>query len=303
MADPELRIYVGPDDDPRITEAVRRGGGVVSDSESAQAIIWLGRPEELRPKLHPGVHWVQLPSAGIEQWMQGSLLDDERIWTSAAGAYAHSVAEHALALVLAGSHRLHECARATTWTPALAGSRLARATVTIVGAGGIGLALIDLLKPLGVHIIAVTRSGRAISGIEAAAFGELGAIWPRSDIVVLAAPLTPETRGLLDSDVFRALPEHAWVINVGRGAIVDHSALVVALQQRWIAGAALDVTDPEPLPDDHPLWREPRALITPHVANPPDVLRNALAERIEENVRRFKRGDTLLGLALRARGY
>jgi D-3-phosphoglycerate dehydrogenase len=99
---------------------------------------------------------------------------------------------------------------------------------------------------------------------------------------------------LVGAAELRAMPEHAWIVNVARGSLIDTDALVEALHAGAIGGAALDVTDPEPLPDGHPLWSAPNALITPHVANPPSAMMRHLAERVRENVRRFAAGDELL---------
>ncbi|MDP8962333.1 MAG: hydroxyacid dehydrogenase, partial [Actinomycetota bacterium] len=231
------------------------------------------------------------------------LIDDQRVFTSAAGAYAPQVAEHALALMLAGRRRLASYARARGWQPCdtqvLSGS-----TVGIVGCGGIGRALIGLLQPLDVEVLAVNRSGEGVPGAARTLPAErTSEIWPQSDVVVLAAPATAQTRHLVAQPQLAAMAEHAWLVNVARGILVDTAALVEALNARAIAGAALDVTDPEPLPDDHPLWRQPRALITPHVANPPHAQRRSLAQRVRENVERRTRGDPLIGIVDPQRGY
>jgi phosphoglycerate dehydrogenase-like enzyme len=230
---------------------------------------------------------VQLPSAGVESWL--GRVDRERVWTSAAGAYGLPVAEHALALMLAGARRLPDCARAETWTEPPA-RPLDGSTVAIVGAGGIGRALIGLLEPLDVKVLAVTRRGR--DGTLPAS--RLPEVLPVAHHVVIAAPATADTRHIIGAAELEAMRDDAWLVNVARGALVDTDALVAALAAGSIAGAALDVTDPEPLPDGHPLWSEPRALITPHIANPWATLRRYLAQHVGENVARFARGEELL---------
>ncbi|ADB51439.1 D-isomer specific 2-hydroxyacid dehydrogenase family protein [Conexibacter woesei] len=315
-----LRVFVGPDAEPEIVDAVRAGGGTPADGAgAADAIVWLGAPDALVPLLHDGVRWVQLPNAGVERWLEGGLIGGasgdaaggavagggaERVWTSAAGAYADTVAEHTLALVLAGLRRLPECARAQAWDRSLEGRSLRGATVAIVGAGAIGRALIGLLAPFGARVIAVTLRGAPVPGAaETLPAARLAEVWPRADVVVLAAPATDATRHVVDTAVLRALPSHAWIVNVGRGALVDTDALVQALAAGEIAGAALDVTEPEPLPSDHPLWREPRALITPHVANPDAAIHTALAAFVADNVARRREGRELRGVIDVARGY
>ena len=306
------RIYVGPERNHfgaeyagDFVEAVERGGGVVVDEPGeAEAIVWLGSDNSrLSELLHPGVHWVQLPSAGVESWMEEGLIDMERVYTSAAGVYSETVAEHALALMLAGARRLHEAARATSWEVGF-GRLFAGSTVVILGAGGIGRALIRLLEPFSTHTLAVTRSGREVPGA-AASYSAEGTedLWPEGDFFVVAAPATGDTEKMIGAQELDAMQSHAWVVNVARGSLIDTDALVEALAEGRIGGAALDVTDPEPLPDGHPFWTEPRALITPHTANPPDALGRALAERIEENVSRFKAGEELIAVVDIEAGY
>jgi phosphoglycerate dehydrogenase-like enzyme len=279
-------MHVAPEPDRAIEEAVTAAGGRIAGLDQAEALIWLD-PDSFPEELPDEVRWVQLPSAGVERWLER--LDRERVWTSAAGAYGRPVAEHALMLLLAGTRRLADCARATSWQrPPLV--PLDGATVAIVGAGGIGRALIELLEPLRVEVLAVTRRGR--EGTISA--DRLGEVWPRAHHVVIAAPATGATRHLVGAEELAAMREDAWLVNVARGSVVDTDALVAALAAGEIAGAALDVTDPEPLPDGHPLWDEPRALITPHVANPDATLRRYLAELVRENVGRFAAGEELL---------
>lgn len=281
-------VHVAPEPDPDVEAAVRAAGGEVGPLEQADGLVWLDPdPEAFPAPLPERVRWVQLPSAGVEQWL--GRIDRERRWTTAAGAFGRPVAEHALALMLAGTRRLHEFARATTWTR-LPIAELAGSTVLVVGTGSIGRALIELLEPLRVEVLAVTRRGRdGTLPVE-----RLGEALPRAGFVVLAAPATPETRHLIGADELAAMREDAWLVNVSRGSLVDTDALVAALAEGSIAGAALDVTDPEPLPDGHPLWSQPRALITPHVANPDVTLRRDLAGLVGEQVRRLVAGEELL---------
>jgi D-2-hydroxyacid dehydrogenase (NADP+) len=281
-------VHVAPESDRAIEEAVSAAGGRLGRLEEAAALVWLdSNPASFPAALPDGVRWVQLPSAGVETWLDR--VDGARAWTSAAGAYGLPVAEHALTLMLAGARRLADCARASTWTAPPA-APLDGSTVAIVGAGGIGRALMRLLEPLDVRIVAVTRRGR--DGTLPA--DRLHEALPDAHHVVIAAPATAGTRHLIGAAELEAMRADAWLVNVARGALVDTDALVAALARGAIAGAALDVTDPEPLPDGHPLWSEPRALITPHIANPPVTLRRYLAQRVRENVARFANGEELL---------
>jgi phosphoglycerate dehydrogenase-like enzyme len=299
------RVLIGAHPDPVLADAVRRGGGeVVDDARDADAIVWRGDPPALRELLHPGIAWVQLSSAGVDRWLDAGAIDDDRLWTSGADAYSDAVAEHALALLLAGRRRLAESARARRWRKDLEGRPLRGATVAIVGAGGIGRALIGLIAPLGVEVLAVTRRGAPVDGAARTLPADrVAEAWSAADAIVLAAPATAETRHLVDAAALDAMRGDALLVNVARGSLVDTDALVRALAQRRIGAAALDVTEPEPLPEGHPLWDEPRALITPHTANPDAALLPRLAERVRENVARRRAGQPLLGVVELARGY
>jgi D-3-phosphoglycerate dehydrogenase len=293
-------IHIGPGDDDGLAGAVRAGGGEVTPLDGADAVVWFGGAAEL-PELPESVRWVQLPSAGIESWLERIRAAPGVVWTSAAGAYATDVAEHALALLLAGVRGLARYARAETWEPQ--DDRLFEgSTVAVVGAGGIGRALIARLAPHDVEVVAVTRRGEPVAGAARTLPADrLAEVWPAADHFVIAAPATAATKHLVGAEQLAAMPSHAWLVNVARGSLIDSDALVSALREGSIAGAALDVTDPEPLPDGHPLWE--LALITPHVANPPTAMYRHLARRVEENVRRFAAGEELEALVEPDRGY
>jgi D-2-hydroxyacid dehydrogenase (NADP+) len=295
-------IHIGPFEQPEIVRAVEAGGGRPVPLEEAEGVVWIA-PESELGELPESVRWVQLQSAGVEPWMDRIAATPDVTFTSATGVYATDVAEHALTLLLAGVRGLAHYARTRTWEPRddrlLEGS-----TVAIVGAGGIGRALIERLLPLDVEVVAVTRRGRDVPGAaRALAADRMDEVWGAADHFVIAAPATSATRHLVGAEALAAMPSHAWVVNVARGSLIDTDALVAALAAGQIGGAALDVTDPEPLPDGHPLWSEPRALITPHVANPPSAQWRHLAKRVEENVRRFAAGEELVAPVDAERGY
>jgi phosphoglycerate dehydrogenase-like enzyme len=249
------------------------------------------------PELPDSVRWVQLPSAGVESWFDAGTIDHDRLWTSAGGVYARPVAEHCLALMLAGDRKLGQFAVARSWesegrnhTRVLEGL-----TVAIVGAGGIGRALIEMLQPFRVEILAVTRSGREVEGAARSfAAAQLDEVWPLAHHIVIAAPATEGTRHLVSTPQLEAMRDDAWLVNVARGSLIDTDALVEAARNGTILGAGLDVTDPEPLPDGHPLWELDNVLITPHLANPESVEESLLGDRVRENVRRFAAGEDLL---------
>lgn len=295
---PTPRIAVlPPGAAPALEEAVVEGGGELVAVEDAEAVVWAdpGGPGDLRETLdaHPDVAWVQLPWAGIEPFV-GSL-DADRRWTCGKGVYADPVAEHVLALTLGLLRGVGHYARQTTWSEPL-GRNLVGARVTILGAGGITATLVRLLLPFGCHLTVVRRHADPLPGVaHVVATADLHDVLPTTDVLVLALALTPETEGIVGAAELAALPDHAVLVNVARGRHVDTDALVQALEEGRLGGAGLDVTDPEPLPDGHPLWSTPNTIVTPHVGNTPEMGRRLLAARVRENVARFGRGDPLLG--------
>lgn len=302
------RVAVKPSPAPFATDAVVAGGGiVVDDATSAEGLVWLDwfRTADLAETLKtaPDVRWVQLPSAGIERAVEAGLLDRDRIWTSAKGAFAEPVAEHALALSLAGLRQLHERARATSWGQP-AGLSLFDRRVTILGGGGITMALLRLLEPFRTEATVVRRKPDPVPGAaRTVPASELRAVLPGSLLVILALALTPETVHIIGKDELARMDGTSWLVNVARGRHVDTDGLAAALADGSIGGAALDVTDPEPLPDGHPLWRAPNCLITPHTANTFDMVIPYLAERIRVNVAHLRDGEPLDGLVDTDAGY
>lgn len=288
---------------PALAAAVEAGGGRVVPVGDATALVWAdpGRPELLPETVHDGIGWVQLPYAGIEPFID--LLDDRRLWTCGKGVYARPVAEHVLGLVLAGFHNLGAYARARSWT-APAGRNLHGARILVLGAGGIVDELVPLLAPFGCHLTVLRRTPAPVPGADTVAtLAELGDHLPAADAVVLALALTDETIGVIDADALAAMRSDAWLVNVARGRHVDTDALVTALESGAIGGAALDVTDPEPLPDGHPLWTLDNVIITPHTANTPEMGLDLLAERVCDNVARYAAGADLIGPVDLALGY
>lgn len=309
------RIAVQPEGvRPFLVDAVVAGGGVLTAAAEAEGLVWASahEPLVLRALLHahPQIRWIQLPWAGIEPFLE--VLDGDHLWTAGQGVYAEPVAEHALALALAGLRDLKRRAAASSWQRP-SGLSLFDARVTIVGAGGIARALAALLVPFRVHLTVVRRraepfvlegGGQGLTHpVRTLAFEERTEAVRDADLVVLACPLTPTTRHCIGRRELSAMKASAWLVNVARGGLVDCDALVEALRAERIGGAALDVTEPEPLPEGHPLWSLPRCLITPHVANTPEMAVPLLSERVRENVRRFGSGAPLLGVVDVKAGY
>lgn len=288
-----------------LDDAVRRGGGTVSEVGDAIGIVWT---DPLNGALlgqilleNPDVRWVQLPFAGIENFLE--VLDTDRMWTCGKGVYADPVAEMAVTLALAGMRGLGSYARASGWSGPT-GRNLFGANVTVLGGGGISESLVRLLRPWGCNLTVVRRRPVPMPGCERVVGpDELHTALTGADVVVCAMSLTPETVGILGAAEFRLMAEDSWIVNVGRGAHIVTDDLVEALRDGVIGGAGLDVTNPEPLPPGHPLWDLPNCIITPHVGNTPAMALPLLSERVRENVARFAAGETLIGLVDVAAGY
>ena len=302
------RVAVGPGPAPWAAEAIRRGGGeVVGLDQDPMGLVWTdgGAMDALHAALatRPNISWVQLPQAGVERAFQAGVVDRQRRWTSAKGAFAEPVAEHALALILAGLRQLKVRARARTWGEP-AGESLFGQPVTVIGAGGIATVLMRLLEPFGAPVTVVRQHAEAVPGaVRTLTSHRLTEALAGARAVVLTVALTPQTRGLIGRAELAAMDPGGWLVNVARGGVVDTEALVDALRAGQIGGAALDVTDPEPLPVGHPLWDRPNCLITPHTADTEEMTQPLLARRIAENVRRLAAGQDLVGLLDPDLGY
>ena len=194
-------------------------------------------------------------------------------------------------------------AEATSWGPQW-GTSLFGASVTILGGGGIARSLIRMLRTFDTKVTVVRRDTSPMEGVDRVLPpSRTNESLTGADVVVLALALTPETARVIDAAALAAMPDHAWLVNVARGGHVVTDDLVAALRGGVIAGAALDVTDPEPLPDGHPLWTLDNCLITPHTANTEEMAVPLVSARVAANVRRLSAGEELIGLVDPALGY
>ena len=271
----------------------------------AEALMWTEprHADQLEAVLEVNeeITWVQLPYAGIEPFVH--LVQDDRTWTCGKGIFAEPVAELALTLALAGMRGLGTYARSKTWLGE-AGRNLVGGKVTILGGGGICCALVRMLKPFDCHITVVRNRIEEMDGVDEVVGAEryVDAL-AGADLVVLALPLTAETEEMISLTELEMMENHAWIVNVARGKHIVTDDLVWALQNGVIGGAALDVTHPEPLPDDHPLWTLPNCIITPHVGATIEMEEPLLSERIKTNVRLFAQDKALQGVVYPDLGY
>lgn len=296
------------------TEAVTQTGGAVvgtdgsprGDGDATALVLLTPIPvEDVRAALeaNPQIDWVQFPFAGIEAYVPLVRSRPDITWTSAKGTYAPPVAEHALMLTLALLRHLPERVTATSWGQCR-GKSLDGARAVVLGGGGIAQEYIRLLKAWDVHVTAVRRRADDVPGADVTVTTDrFDEVLPGADVVMLAAAATDQTRGIVGARQLELMDDDAVLVNVGRGVLVDTDAVTAALATGKIRSYGTDVTDPEPLPDGHPLWAEPRCLITPHTADTPQMCIPLLDARIRRNLAARAEGRELEGLVDVEGGY
>jgi len=241
----------------------------ISDVENVHGIIGNVKPELLQGAKN--LEWIQLNSAGYDNYVTSPYLKKNVVLTNAGGAYGIAVSEHLLALVVAVSKKLHlyrDSQQMQTWSDHGKIRPLHNQTVLVIGLGDIGSQFAKMMNSLGNKVMAMGRTLREPPSYvdELYLLEDLELILPQVDIVALCLPLTDETRNLFGKRQFAMMKKSALFFNVGRGECVDTRALIEAVEKQIIAGAGIDVMDPEPLPADHPLWKVQDILITPHCA-------------------------------------
>jgi phosphoglycerate dehydrogenase-like enzyme len=260
------------------------------------------------------LRWLHLSSAGATHVLFPEMIASDVVVTNSRGLYGVPIAEHIVGVMIILARKLHEAYRfqlAGKWAqkemfnryPTL--SELSGRTTGIIGLGDIGLAVAERVKALGMRVIASKRTvGTRPSCVDELLGPEgLPQLLRDSDFVVIAAPLTPETRGLIGEHELRLMKPTAYILNVGRGAIIQEAMLIRALQEGWIAGAGLDVTEVEPLPTDSELFRLPNVFLTPHCSG----LRSNYWEHsvaiFKPNLAKFLRGEPLDKVVDKRSGY
>jgi phosphoglycerate dehydrogenase-like enzyme len=281
----------------------------------AEVYLGFGMPHRLWTEARK-LRWIHSASAGVASLLFPEMLASDTLLTNSAGIYGDPIAEHVLAGVLfflrsfdvAGTlQRRSEWNTPVFGTPAAPMREVSECRVLVVGAGGIGSAVARRFTALGAQVTGIRRNAdkgappgfQRIAGPSA-----LDAELPVADVLVLCAPLTPETRTLLTAERIALLPRGAIVSNIGRGALIDEQALVAALANGHVRGAALDVFAQEPLASDSPLWHFPQVLHTPHVAgDSPRLFWGRLSALFLDNWTRYRSGDPLLNLVDKHAGY
>lgn len=273
----------------------------------ADGVIGGVTPQALR--LAKRLKWVQVNSAGVEGQLFPEFRSSDVILTNAKIIQGPQIADHAMALLLGLTRSLHETipAQATgSWDKARHRPvELHGKTAAIVGVGGIGMQIAQRAHAFGMRVIGIDPKDLSytyfISRMEKP--DRLDSVLPEADVVFVAAPLTAESERMIGARQFDLMKPGSYFIVVSRGRTYDTGALVQALASKRLAGAGLDVTDPEPLPAGHPLWKFENVLITPHLAGTSDGLRKRQLELLKDNVRRFAAGEPLVNVVDKQRGY
>lgn len=290
-------------------QSVNEAAAAVTD---AQALI--GYCNEQILSNGPGLHWIQVYSAGVDRCVPNpGMHKGEKLLTNGQRIASPALAEHAIALMMAlvrGLDLYQPNQSKKTWRKDVGMTRgdfmeLDGRTVLVVGLGGIGTQVARKAHGLGMRVIATRGSRRkGPDYVEYVGLAdEVVRLAAEADVVINTTPLTPETRGMFNAEFFTSMKPSAYFISVGRGASTVTGDLVAALKNGDLAGAGLDVTDPEPLPGDHPLWTTPRVIITPHVAGRSDKGRDRLFLLVQENLRRYVAGEPMLSVVDIERGY
>ena len=296
------------------------GVTLVAVPDLQSAVLALGEADAILGYCSPSIleagirlQWIQLWSAGVEGCLSVPAIRERNLLlTNAQRLYAPEVAEHALAMTLVfarGLHRFMADPGGGSWKPSVVPRaqqwELDGKTMLVAGLGGIGTEVARRAHALGMRVVATRRSRREGPGfVDYVGFpDELIGLASEADVVVNTLPLTPETTGVFDARFFAGMKPSAYFINVARGKSVVTDDLVDAIRSNSIAGAALDVTDPEPLPPGHPLWEFPDVIITPHTASGSDLASHRLRLLLRENLRRFVAGEPMLSVVDPASGY
>jgi phosphoglycerate dehydrogenase-like enzyme len=258
--------------------------------------------------------WLHSTAAGVGQLMYPELRRSGIEVTNASGVHTIPMAEHILGMLVAMARRFPDCfryqqqsrwAQSELWDSPVRPRELHGHTVLLIGFGAIGRAVAKVVRPLGIRVWAVTRSGEGDQDLaeKIVPVARLHEVLPQADFVILAAPETPETRRMIGAPELACMKASAYFMNVSRGALVDEQSLIAALQHHTIAGAALDVASEEPLPRDSPLWRLENTFITPHMSAVSEHLWTRQTDLLLTNLERWFSGGELLNRVDLERGY
>ena len=277
-------------------------------ADAEAAFVWQPRLDWLATEWgwSKRLRWVAASTVGVDSLLFPALVDSDIVVTNSAGIFDGAMAEYALTLVsavCAGLHTTMRLQHERRWVHRET-TRLAGREVLIAGAGGIGRAAASMLTRAGAHVRSVGRRGRTDPELGwVAPVSELGSLLPAADFVILVLPLTSQTHLLIGPDELARMRRDAWLINLGRGTLVDDAALISALLRGEIGGAALDVFADEPLPAGSPLWALPNVIISPHMSGDFQGWEGALVNLFLRQLRLYRSGKPLANIVDKRLGY
>jgi phosphoglycerate dehydrogenase-like enzyme len=256
----------------------------------------------------PAVRWIHTPSAGVDGVLIPQVIESDIVLTNSAGAHAVPIAEFVLLFVLGHAKNVRYFARfqASEWETGhdMPLQELPNKTILILGLGAIGQEVAVRAAAFGMRVLGSRRTPRPTAGVDQVVGEDAWrALLPAADFIVVATPHTPATHGMVNAAAFAQMKPSAYLINIARGDIIDEHALLAALRQGQIAGAALDTPPQEPLPPEHPLWREPNCWITPHISWSSPLTMERAKGFFFENLRRFRAGEPLINIVDKDAGY
>lgn len=279
---------------------VYAGRRSVTPEQLAAATVIFGWPRPRQMQDAVSLKWLQTMWAGADEYLEPGILPEGIVLTTSSGSNRLSVAEHMLAMVLSLCRKLpvyRDNQKAHCWKDEGKMKTICGGTVLVVGAGNIGSTFAGMCRSLGAKTIGLKRTvnGPVAGFDEVYPMEQLDALLPAADVVALVLPHCPETVGLMDQHRLDLMKDDAILISCGRGSVLDQDALIRTMQAGKLWGAGLDVTVPEPLPADHPLWDIPNLLLTPHVAGGIrlEITRRSCIELAQENLRRWLAGEPL----------
>jgi phosphoglycerate dehydrogenase-like enzyme len=298
---------------PNVQIVSTRGADLAKEIEDADAMVGVRLTPELFKRARQ-LKWLHISSAGVETHGRSigifpELVNSSVVVTNAKNVYGPQIADHAFAFLLALTRKLNVTIPRQSleeWPAGRDGMfELNGKTAVIIGVGGIGSQIAQRAHGFGMKVIGVDMRDIPTNNViqRVVPPDMLDSVLPEADVVFVAAPHTPKTEGMMGSRQFELMKKGSYFIAMSRGKIFDHQALVKAVDSRRLVGVGLDVTDPEPLPKGHPLWKLPNVIITPHVSGGSDNLEGRLTHLVKENIRRFGAGLPLLNVVDKKEGF
>jgi len=283
------------------------GAELKAQAPEADAILGTINNDLLRAA--PKLKWVQSYSAGVERYVSPELNASGVTLTNGKIIQGPNIADHAFALLLALTRDLNRIIPNRSKEEWMRGQfrpiELSGKTAVIIGVGGIGMQIAQRAKGFGMRVLGVDPKDISYTPLvdKLVPPDRLDSVLPEADVVFISAPHTPQSEGMMGARQFDLLKKGVYFIAVSRGKLYDTDALVRALDSRRLSGAGLDVTNPEPLPKGHALWKFENVIITPHIAGQSDLVQGRRVDLIKENIRRFAAGEPLLNVVDKAKGY